>query len=33
MGFIQTSIPDLDDQLEKEVRLGENRRIIMTKPL
>jgi len=33
MGFVQTFIPGMDDQLEKEVSLGENRRIIMTKPL
>ena len=33
MGFVQTSIPGIDDQLEKEVELGKSRRIIMTKPL
>ncbi len=32
-GFMQTSIPGLDDQLEKEVRSGEKRRIIMTRSL
>jgi RimJ/RimL family protein N-acetyltransferase len=32
-GFLQTSIPGLDDQLEKEVKLGKNRRIIMSRSL
>ncbi len=33
MGILQTSIPGLDDQLEKEVRSGGKRRIIMTRSL
>ena len=32
-GFLQTSIPRLDDQLEKEARSGGKRRIIMTRSL
>lgn len=33
MGFRRTSIPGLDEKLEKEVQEGRNRRIIMSRPL
>lgn len=33
LGFHMASIPGLDDQLEKEVRRGERRRLIMSRPV